>query len=25
MLPEDPDGEMLSCIHCHSSVGHAHR
>jgi cytochrome c nitrite reductase small subunit len=25
MLPEDPGGEMLSCIHCHSSVGHAHR
>jgi cytochrome c nitrite reductase small subunit len=25
MLPAEPDGEMLSCIHCHSSVGHAHR
>ncbi len=25
MLPEDPDGEMLSCVHCHRSVGHALR
>lgn len=24
MLPEHPAGDMLSCIHCHYSVGHAH-
>jgi cytochrome c nitrite reductase small subunit len=22
MLPEDPDGEALMCIHCHAGVGH---
>ena len=25
MLPAESDGEMLSCIHCHSSVGHAQK
>jgi cytochrome c nitrite reductase small subunit len=25
MLPAEPGGDMLSCVHCHSSVGHAHR
>jgi hypothetical protein len=25
MLPAEHDGEMPSCVHCHSSVGHAHR
>jgi cytochrome c nitrite reductase small subunit len=25
MLPEDPAGEMLSCVHCHGDVGHAFR
>jgi cytochrome c nitrite reductase small subunit len=25
MFPSDPDGEMQSCVHCHSDVGHAHR
>jgi cytochrome c nitrite reductase small subunit len=25
MLPEDPNGEMSSCVHCHSDVGHAYR
>ena len=25
MLPAESEGEMLSCVHCHSSVGHAHR
>lgn len=25
MLPEQPGGDMLSCVHCHSDVGHAHR
>jgi hypothetical protein len=25
MLPAEPDGEMLSCVHCHSDVGHALR
>ena len=25
MLPADLDQEMLSCVHCHSDVGHAHR
>ncbi len=25
MLPEKPGGDMLSCVHCHSGVGHAHR
>jgi hypothetical protein len=25
MLPTDSDSEMLSCVHCHSDVGHAHR
>jgi cytochrome c nitrite reductase small subunit len=24
MLPNQPGGEMLNCIHCHYSVGHAH-
>jgi cytochrome c nitrite reductase small subunit len=25
MLPEQPGGEVLSCVHCHSHVGHALR
>ena len=25
MLTTEADGEMLSCVHCHSDVGHAHR
>ena len=25
MLPDDSEGEMLSCVHCHSDVGHALR
>ncbi|MEN6494679.1 MAG: cytochrome c nitrite reductase small subunit [Thermoguttaceae bacterium] len=25
MLPATGEGEMLSCVHCHSDVGHAHR
>ena len=25
MLPEDPGGEMVACVHCHADVGHAHR
>ncbi|QYK49306.1 MAG: cytochrome c nitrite reductase small subunit [Phycisphaeraceae bacterium] len=25
MLPENPAGDMLNCVHCHSGVGHAHR
>jgi len=25
MLPVQRGGDMLSCVHCHSSVGHAHR
>jgi cytochrome c nitrite reductase small subunit len=25
MLPDKPAGEMLSCIPCHSDVGHAHK
>lgn len=25
MLPEDSEGDMLSCVHCHRSVGHALR
>src|SRR6185503_2946086 len=25
MLPADSDGELLSCVHCHKSVGHALR
>ena len=25
MLPDDPDGEMLQCAHCHAEVGHAER
>jgi len=25
MLPEAPGGDMLSCVKCHSSVGHAER
>lgn len=25
MKPVEPDGEMLLCVQCHSSVGHAHR
>jgi hypothetical protein len=25
MMPAEPEGEMLSCIHCHSSVGHAQK
>jgi cytochrome c nitrite reductase small subunit len=24
MLPSDDESEMLSCIHCHADVGHAH-
>lgn len=24
MLPVESDGDMLSCVHCHASVGHAH-
>jgi cytochrome c nitrite reductase small subunit len=24
MFPEQPGGDMLDCIHCHYSVGHAH-
>ena len=24
MLPADKNGDMLNCIHCHYSVGHAH-
>jgi hypothetical protein len=24
MLPSGEDSEMLSCIHCHARVGHAH-
>lgn len=23
MLPAEPGGDMLSCVHCHASVGHA--
>lgn len=23
MLPAEPAGDMLSCVHCHASVGHA--
>jgi len=25
MLPDDPTGEMLACVHCHRDVGHAER
>ncbi len=25
MLPDEPGGDMLSCVHCHSDVGHALR
>jgi cytochrome c nitrite reductase small subunit len=25
MLPAEPDGDMLLCVHCHESVGHARR
>jgi cytochrome c nitrite reductase small subunit len=25
MLPIQPGGDMLRCVHCHSDVGHAHR
>ena len=25
LLPLEPDGETLACIHCHSDVGHAHK
>ncbi len=25
MLPAEPGGDMLMCVHCHSDVGHAHR
>ena len=25
MLPAEAGADMLSCVHCHSSVGHAHR
>jgi cytochrome c nitrite reductase small subunit len=25
MLPAEPGGEMLSCVHCHRDVGHARR
>lgn len=25
MLPVEPGGEMMMCVHCHRSVGHAHR
>jgi len=25
MLPAEPGGEMLLCVHCHSNAGHAHR
>ena len=25
MLPAEPGGDMLNCIHCHSDVGHAGR
>ena len=25
MLPVDPGGEMLLCVHCHTSPGHAQR
>jgi cytochrome c nitrite reductase small subunit len=25
MLPAEPDGDMLMCIHCHADVGHALR
>ena len=25
MLPVDPGGEMLLCIHCHGDVGHSQR
>ncbi len=25
MLPAEPKGDMLACIHCHSDAGHAHR
>lgn len=25
MLPVTPGGDMPSCVHCHSDVGHAHR
>jgi cytochrome c nitrite reductase small subunit len=25
MFPVEADGEMLSCVHCHSDVGHGHR
>jgi cytochrome c nitrite reductase small subunit len=24
MLPSDEGGEVLSCVHCHATVGHAH-
>lgn len=24
MLPVEASGDMLSCVHCHASVGHAH-
>ncbi len=25
MLPVQPGGDMMLCVHCHSDVGHAHR
>lgn len=25
LLPPEPGGEMVSCVHCHQSVGHAQR
>jgi hypothetical protein len=25
MLPAETNDEMLSCVHCHSDAGHAHR
>jgi cytochrome c nitrite reductase small subunit len=25
LLPAEPGGDMLRCVHCHSAVGHAHR
>jgi cytochrome c nitrite reductase small subunit len=25
MLPVEPGGDMMMCVHCHSGVGHSHR